>query len=67
MIRYKINVCEALRNENKTSYSLAKEKKLSQRTWTKLNRGEPVSLESLGKVCHLLHKQPGDLIEFVNG
>lgn len=67
MIRYKINVCEALRNNNKTSYSLAKENKLSQRTWTKLNRGESVSLESLGKICHLLHKQPGDLIEFVNG
>ncbi len=67
MIRYKIDICGAFRDENKTSYSLNKEGELSYRTWTKLNRGEPVSLESLGKVCHLLHKQPGDLIEFVNG
>lgn len=67
MIRYKIDICEAFRDDNKTSYSLNKEGELSYRTWTKLNRGEPISLESLGKVCHLLHKQPGDLIEFVNG
>lgn len=67
MIRYKGNVCEKLRDAGYTSYQLKKAKKLSVVTWTKLNREEPVSLETIGVVCELLHKQPGDLIEFVNG
>lgn len=67
MIQYKINICDALREAGYTSSQLQKEGKLNAKVWTKLNREEPVSLESLGKVCHLLHKQPGDLIEFVNG
>ena len=67
MIQYKIDICAALKEEGYTSYSLGKERKLSHNTWAKLNKGELVSLEAIGKVCHLLHKQPGDLIEFVNG
>lgn len=67
MIRYKIDVCEALKAEGYTSYSLRKAKKMSSETWAKLNRQEPVSLQVLGTVCHLLHKRPCDLIEFVNG
>lgn len=67
MIRYKVNVCDELRQAGYTSYRLKKEKKLGNSTWCKLSNGELVSLEAIGKVCHLLHKQPGDLIEFVNG
>ena len=59
MIRYKINICDALKKAGHTSYSLHQQRKL--------NKGGLVSLEAIGKICHLLHKQPGDLIEFVNG
>lgn len=67
MIRYKINIGEALREAGYIPSQLQKEGKLNAKVWTKLNREEPVSLESLGKVCHLLHKRPCDLIEFING
>ena len=67
MIRYKINICDALKKAGHTSYSLHQQRKLSYSTWAKLNKGGLVSLEAIGKICHLLHKQPGDLIEFVNG
>ena len=67
MIRYKIDICGALKDAGYTSYSLHQQRELSYSTWAKLNKGELVSLEAIGKVCHLLHKQPGDLIEFVNG
>ena len=67
MIRYKVNVCDDLRKAGYTSYKLIKERKLSDTAWSKLSREELVSLETIGKICHLLHKQPGDLIEFVNG
>ena len=67
MIRYKMDICAALRERKYNSKLLQKNGELNAKVWTKLSRGEPISLESLGKVCHLLHKQPGDLIEFVNG
>ncbi len=67
MIRYKIDICGALKDAGYTSSQLVKERKLSSGTWSKLSRGELVSLEAIGKVCHLLHKQPSDLIEFING
>ena len=67
MIRYKVNVCDELRKAGYTSYKLKKEKTLGHSTWCKLSKEELVSLEAIGKICHLLHKQPGDLIEFVNG
>lgn len=67
MIRYKINICDALREAGYTSSQLVKERKLSSGTWSKLSREELVSFEAIGKLCHLLHKQPGDLIEFING
>lgn len=67
MIRYKVNVCDELRKAGYTSYKLQKERKLGNTVWSKLSRKELVSLEAIGRICHLLHKQPGDLIEFVNG
>ena len=33
---------------------LRKEKKLSETVWSKLSRKELVSLEAIGKICHLL-------------
>lgn len=67
MIRYKTNICVLLKEEaGYSSYRLKKEKKMSSATWYKLSKGEPVSLKVIENLCHLLHKQPGDLIEFVN-
>lgn len=67
MIRYKVNVCEELKKAGYTSYSLKKDNIMGSTVWAKLHREEPVSLKVLGTVCELLHKQPEDLIEFVNG
>ena len=63
-IRYKIDVLKWLRAAGFNSGRLRREKLLGQSTLTKLRRGELLSWGETGKVCELLHCQPGDLFVF---
>lgn len=45
MIRYKISICDALKEVKYSSYRLEKDRILASGTWSKLSRGEPVSLK----------------------
>jgi DNA-binding Xre family transcriptional regulator len=44
---------------------LLKSADLSSATLAKLSKGEPLSGESIEKLCVYFHCQPGDLVEYV--
>ena len=64
-IKYKINIVEALRDNGYNTNRIRQEKLLGEATVTRLRRGEMISMESICRVCRLLHCQPGDLLEYV--
>ncbi len=64
-LRYKIDVVKALRDKGVTTYSMRKNKTLSESTIQKLREGIGVSWDNIETLCKLLECQPGDLIEYV--
>lgn len=64
-LQYKINVLEALKSKGYTTYTLRKEKILSESTIQKLRVGEGVAWDNLETLCRLLDCNIGDLLEYV--
>ena len=64
-LQFKINVLDALKEKGYTTYTLRKEKLLSESTIQKLRVGEGVSWENIETLCRLLDCQPADLMEYV--
>ena len=65
MIRYKIDVLQALKNAGYSTYRLQKEKILSAGTVQKIRSGDAsLSIEIINVICDLLESQPGDLLEW---
>lgn len=67
MIVYKIDVLAALSRAGYTSYRLRNEHIIGEFTLQKIREGGPITWNTLGKLCDMLHCQPGDLIENVPG
>ena len=65
MIRYKIDVLQALAAAGWTQSRLKKYGIMGGRTIDRLREGKPLNFDGLGAVCALLNCQPGDLIESV--
>ena len=71
MIRFKINVAEALNEQGITSTACRPSGRYSglfgQTVLGKFRNSDPnINLDTLGKLCLVLNMQPADLIEFVN-
>ena len=49
-----------------TTYRIRKEKIISETSLTNLRNGNPVSTETISKLCLVLECQPGDILEFEN-
>ena len=64
-LQYKINVLEALKDKGYTTYTLRKEKLLSESTIQKLRMGAGVAWDNLETLCKLLDCDIGDLLEYV--
>lgn len=65
MLKYRIDVADALERKGFNLYKAKITKLLSQDTLKKIQREDTnISLESLNKVCLILDMQPKDLIEF---
>ena len=65
MIRYKINVLQALKEAGYTTYRLQKEKLISAGTLQKIRVGNvSLSIDIVDVICDLLHCQPGDILEW---
>lgn len=67
MLKYKIDVGDALERAGINMYKAKKTKILSQDTLRKIkNEDTNISLESLNRVCAILDLQPKDLIEYIS-
>ena len=66
MIKYKLNIADALERKKFNTYKAKKTKILSQDTLKRIkNEDTNISLESLNRICIILDMQPKDLIEYV--
>jgi putative transcriptional regulator len=61
-IRYKIDVLAALKAAGYNTTRLGKEKLLSPNVVQYLRSGKMISMDSLDKICDMLHMQPGDIL-----
>lgn len=64
VIRYKIDIKEALKAKGYNSTVILKENILSQSAMQKIRKGEVVGINVLNQLCDLLEMQPGEIIEF---
>ena len=65
MLKYKIDILEALKEKGYTSYKIRKDKLIGEAQLTKIRSGEIASKETLNTICRLLSCQPGDILEYV--
>ena len=61
-LQYKINVLDALKAKGYTTYTLRKQKLLSESTIQKLRAGEGGAWDNLETLCCLLECDIGDLL-----
>lgn len=64
MLVYKINVMKTLKEAGYSSYFMEKNKVFGSADLQKMRKGIVVGINSLGRLCSILHCQPGDLIEW---
>lgn len=67
MIRFKIDIMEALKNKGYTTTKIRKEKIIPEGTLTRIrkNDGAPVSTATINVICSILKKQPGAILEYI--
>lgn len=65
MLKYKIDVLEALKEKGYSSYKIRKDKLIGESQLTKIRSGEIASKETLNTICGLLDCQPGDILEYI--
>lgn len=63
-IYYKKDVCDLLREAGYTSYNLQEKGILNFAGWTRLQKQQPISWNTLDKVCTILQVQPGELFGY---
>ena len=64
-LQYKIDIIKALKEKGVSTYTMRKEKILSESTIQKLREGKGIAWENIEVICNLLECQPGDIIEYV--
>ena len=64
-VKYKIDILGALKEKGYTTYKLRKDKLLAEGVIQSLRDNRAVSLDNIGRLCDLLHCQPGDILEYV--
>lgn len=66
MLKYKINVGDALERAGFTTYKAKTTGLLSQDTLRKIkNEDTAITLKALNSICNILDMQPKDILEFV--
>lgn len=63
-IVYKLDVLQALKDEGYNTNRLRKEKLLAEGVIQSLREGRSISFSNLEKLCELLQRQVGDIIEY---
>lgn len=65
MIKYKIDVIQALKNKGYSTYKIRKDKIFNESQLQQLRDNRLLAQDALNKVCALLDCQPGDILEYV--
>lgn len=65
MLRYKIDILDALKQVGFSSYKIRKDKLIGEAQMQKIRIGEIASKDTLNTICRLLNCQPGDILEYV--
>lgn len=64
-LRFKIDVLAELKKRGITTYTIRRDRIMSESTVQKLRSGQGLAWDSIETICRLLNCQPGDIIEFV--
>jgi putative transcriptional regulator len=66
LIKYKLDILEALKDKGYSTYRIRKEKLFGEKTIQDFRSGKVVlSNDCLEKLCRILQMQIGDIIEYV--
>jgi putative transcriptional regulator len=64
MLKYKINVLEALKEKGINTTRLRREKLLSEGAIQRLRTDQPISWSNIEQICKLLDCQPSDFLTY---
>jgi putative transcriptional regulator len=65
MIKYKIDILEALKAAGYNQTLIQKERLLPNSVLDHLRKQKNITLDTIDKICVMTHLQPGDMFEFV--
>lgn len=65
MIKYKIDIIQALKNKGYSTYKIRKEKIFNESQLQQMRENKILAQDALNKVCTLLDCQPGDILEYI--
>lgn len=65
LIKYKIDILQALKQVGYSTYKIRKEKIFNQSQLQQIRDNKLLTQEALNKLCDLLGCQPGDILEYV--
>ncbi len=66
MIKYRVDIINALKSAGYSTYRLRRERLLAENTLQQLRREELVSWKNIDRICSLLQCQPGDILEHIS-
>lgn len=64
-LRYKGDILAMLKDKGFSTYTLRKERLLSEGAIQSVRSSKPISWENINQLCKLLDCQPGDIIEYI--
>ena len=65
LIKYKIDVLQALKNAGYSTYKIRKDKIFNEAQLQYIREDKLLTQDALNKLCKLLDCQPGDLMEYI--
>lgn len=65
MVKYKIDIIQALKNIGYSTYKIRKEKIFTEGQLQQIRDNKLLTQDALNKVCTLLDCQPGDILEYI--
>lgn len=65
MVKYKADIMQRLKDAGYSTTVLRRDRVFGEKTMQDFRTGAIFPNKSLDRLCHLLHCQPGDILEFV--
>lgn len=65
LIKYKIDIIQALKNKGYSTYKIRKEKIFNESQLQQMRENKILAQDALNKVCTLLDCQPGDILVYI--